>query len=120
MPVEHRYLVCHRDQRDKLNTWLDHHPTLDVRGGGGDTFTIKWHVVGGNPNNNHYIASWKMPVDWFVTLLDEIDRRQWNVNTNDPLLWDFSFYTSSGWTPNEVLADTDRKPFVLEAIEEEV
>ncbi len=109
-----RILVCHRDQRDKINTWLDHHPELDLRGGGGDTFSVQTHVVGGGPNDVHYIAGWRMPDDWFSTLLDWLVQRQWNVNVND-VTWDFSWYGDT-WTLLQVYDDLTRKPYLLEEI----
>jgi hypothetical protein len=108
-------MVVHRDRRDPLNTWLDHHPKLDVRGGGGDTFTERHEVVGGGgPNDVHYVCSWNMPDDWFDDLIAEIEQRNWNINVVAG--WDFSHYDDT-WTIEEIKADVVRKPYAIETQE---
>ncbi len=113
----HKVLIVHRDNRDSLNTWLDHHPLLDVQGGGGDTFKVQYHVIGGGPNDVHYVAGWKMPQLWIDTLIAELEQRQWNINVNTtsppPKAWDFAWYEDD-WTLDEILADVTRKPYALE------
>lgn len=110
----HRILIVHRDRRDQINTWLANHPVLDVRGGGGDTFVVQAHVIGGGANDVHYVAGWKMPAAWFTILEEWLVQRQWNVNVPDAS-WDFSWYT--GLTLDEVYADVTKKPDVLEYVD---
>lgn len=108
-----KILIVHRDKRDPLNAWLAHHPVLDLGGGGEDTFTNRLHVIGGNPNDVHYIASWKMPDAWFTILLGWISQLGWDINTSDPS-WDFSWYDGDTVTAREARADVTRKPYALE------
>lgn len=114
-----KILIVHRDRRDQINTWLDHHPILDVRGGGGDTFKKQMHVIGGGVNAVHYIASWKMPDAWFAILLDWLVQRNWNVNVSD-VSWDFSWYDGETTLRREAHADLVRKPYALEYVEEDI
>jgi hypothetical protein len=108
-----RYFLIVRDGIvAPVRAWLQDHPLLDPRSGGGQMFTTKL-AEPGDPDDGSvvraWMAEWKLEDTWFQEVQDEYGRRNFKVNVTTPN-WDASYYSKDYYSRQEVLDDQTRKP----------
>jgi hypothetical protein len=115
----HRYIVLRESRVDAVNDWLQDHPTLDIRGGGGLTFGPVKLALLTDPDDGSVVrgrlCSWKLQPEWVDILIDRMESMEWIVNLPIPTC-DFSHYGRSNWSLEQVLIDVTRKPFPVKIV----
>lgn len=122
MTVTDRYFIIVKESNvAAMNAWLDHHPQLDPRGGGGNTFArqVVWSndPVDGSVVRGR-VCEWKLPADWWETVSAEFNLRGLKINETRLNQWDGSYYPwSEGWNQATAMADETRKPMAMFFVE---
>lgn len=117
-----RYIVVLKESdAAAFNAWLQGHPQLDARSGGGATFTIGLALLS-DPDDGSVVrgrwCDWSMPGAWWTALKGRFENQILadERNTSDEAKWRVSWYPATTWTPEQVLADTTRKPRAVKVV----
>ncbi len=108
-----RIIILRASRAEAVNAWI---ARQSFHGEGGDaTFDVPLWRTSHDPEVDPpaaYWTSWNIRPAWWTKLSDRVAAEGWKVNSTDNDN-DISHYLASGFTAQEALDDTTRKPIAL-------